>query len=130
MAESSSQNPSSPNLTPKEEPVTLNKPNSPNLFLPGDQVEFTFNEMLFTTNNEVAHIHSDHPNLAYFRIVSDFISKCCLRKAFISSLTQYAEYLAEFWCKGITTFRMAIGAHYSNTMLISSVTIVNHGLLK
>ncbi|GKA38910.1 hypothetical protein Tco_0731461 [Tanacetum coccineum] len=59
MAESSSQNPSSPNLTAKEEPVTLNKPNSPNLFLPGDQVEFTFNEMLFTTNNELEPIVSE-----------------------------------------------------------------------
>ncbi|GKD27598.1 hypothetical protein Tco_1233812, partial [Tanacetum coccineum] len=49
MAESSSQNPTSPNLTPKEEPVTLDKPDSPNPFLPADQVDFTFDEMLFTT---------------------------------------------------------------------------------
>nr|GEY41951.1 hypothetical protein [Tanacetum cinerariifolium] len=97
MAESSSQNPSSPNLTPKEEHVTLDKPNSPNLFLPADQVEFTFDEILFTTSNEVARIHLDHPNSTYFQIVSDFISKCCLRKAFISALTQYVNYLAEFW---------------------------------
>ncbi|GJY12968.1 hypothetical protein Tco_0382277 [Tanacetum coccineum] len=53
MAESSIQNPSSPNLTPKEEPVTLNKPESPNPFLPAIQVEFTFKEISFTTNNEV-----------------------------------------------------------------------------
>ncbi|GJX18954.1 hypothetical protein Tco_0221631 [Tanacetum coccineum] len=33
MAESSSQNPSSPKITPKEEPVTLDKPESPNPFL-------------------------------------------------------------------------------------------------
>ncbi|GJT26858.1 hypothetical protein Tco_0907133 [Tanacetum coccineum] len=39
MAESSSQNPSSPKITPKEEPVTLNKPESPNPFLPASQVE-------------------------------------------------------------------------------------------
>ncbi|GJU22845.1 hypothetical protein Tco_1156187 [Tanacetum coccineum] len=35
----SSQNPLSPNLTPKEEPVTLDKPKSPNPFLPAIQVE-------------------------------------------------------------------------------------------
>ncbi|GKD71702.1 hypothetical protein Tco_1325792 [Tanacetum coccineum] len=34
----SSQNPLSPNLTPKEEPVTLDKPKSPNPFLPAIQV--------------------------------------------------------------------------------------------
>ncbi|GJY75041.1 hypothetical protein Tco_0479472 [Tanacetum coccineum] len=141
MAESSSQNPSSPNLTPKEEPITLDKPNSPNIFLPTDEVEFTFDEMLFTTNNEVARIHPDHPNSTYFQIVSDFISKCCLRKAFISAPTQYVEYLAEFWYTvkalensriwvltptggiigkiGITTFRNAIGAHYLDTYVDS-----------
>ncbi|GKA23463.1 hypothetical protein Tco_0709425 [Tanacetum coccineum] len=75
MAESSSQNSLSPNLTPKEEPVTLDKPNSPNLFLLADLVEFTFDEMLFTTNNEVARIHPYHLNSAYFQIISDFISK-------------------------------------------------------
>ncbi|GJR15470.1 hypothetical protein Tco_0798122 [Tanacetum coccineum] len=38
MAESSLQNPLLPNLTPKEELVTLNKPESPNPFLPTIQV--------------------------------------------------------------------------------------------
>ncbi|GJU28185.1 hypothetical protein Tco_1166806 [Tanacetum coccineum] len=42
MAESSSHNPSSPKITLKEEPVTLDKPESPNPFLPADQIEFTF----------------------------------------------------------------------------------------
>ncbi|GKB71230.1 hypothetical protein Tco_0932642 [Tanacetum coccineum] len=37
MAESSSHNPSSPEITPKEEPVTLDKPESPNPFLPASQ---------------------------------------------------------------------------------------------
>ncbi|GJZ55256.1 hypothetical protein Tco_0610449 [Tanacetum coccineum] len=77
MAESSSQNPSSPNLTPKEEHVTLEKPNSLNLFLPADQVEFTFDEMLFTTNNEVARIHPYHPNSAEIR-VKGTLKKSCL----------------------------------------------------
>ncbi|GJT34149.1 reverse transcriptase domain-containing protein [Tanacetum coccineum] len=38
MAESSSHNPSSPEITPKEEPVTLDKPESPNPLLPTDQL--------------------------------------------------------------------------------------------
>ncbi|GJR71468.1 hypothetical protein Tco_0083833 [Tanacetum coccineum] len=52
MAESSSHNPSSPEITPKEDPVTLDKPKSPNPFLPADQIEFTFEEIACTTNNE------------------------------------------------------------------------------
>ncbi|GKB61841.1 hypothetical protein Tco_0918027 [Tanacetum coccineum] len=41
MAKSSSHNPSSPEITPKEEPVTLDKPESPNPFLPVDQIKFS-----------------------------------------------------------------------------------------
>ncbi|GKC92189.1 hypothetical protein Tco_1157631 [Tanacetum coccineum] len=96
MAESSSQNPTSPNLTPKEEPVTLDKPDSPNPFLPADQVEFTFDEIAFTTNNEVALLYPSHPNQDYLKDMSDFISKCCLKEAFTRSSTQYKEYLSEF----------------------------------
>ncbi|GJV51121.1 hypothetical protein Tco_1446862 [Tanacetum coccineum] len=125
---------SSPDITPKEEPVTLNKPESPNLFLHATQVEFTFDEITFTTNNEVALIYPSHPNQEYFMAVSDFISKCCLKEAFTRALTQYQEYLREFWYTtktledskvwvstptggvrgeiGITTFRNAIRAHY------------------
>ncbi|GKD31776.1 hypothetical protein Tco_1242554 [Tanacetum coccineum] len=75
MAESSSHNPSSPEITPKEEPVTLDKPESPNPFLPATQVEFTFKEFAFTTDNEVALLYPSHPNQEYFKDVSDFISK-------------------------------------------------------
>ncbi|GJR39068.1 hypothetical protein Tco_1214752 [Tanacetum coccineum] len=52
MAESSSQNPSSPNITPKEEPDTQERPESLNPFLHANQVEFTFAEITFSTNNE------------------------------------------------------------------------------
>ncbi|GJW42093.1 hypothetical protein Tco_0070892 [Tanacetum coccineum] len=97
MAESSSQNPSSPEITPKEEPVTLDKPESTNLFLPTIQVEFTFKVIAFTTNNEVALLYPSHLNQEYFKDVSDFISKCCLKEAFTRALTQYKEYLSEFW---------------------------------
>ncbi|GJV75300.1 hypothetical protein Tco_1506884 [Tanacetum coccineum] len=88
---------SSPDITPKEEPVTLDRPESPNLFLPATQVEFTFDEITFTTNNEVALIYPLHPNQEYFMAVSDFISKCCLKEAFTRAPNQYKEYLSKFW---------------------------------
>ncbi|GJY26158.1 zinc knuckle CX2CX4HX4C containing protein [Tanacetum coccineum] len=67
MVESSSHNPYSLKITPKEEPVTLDKPKSPNPFLPTDQIEFTFKEIAFTTNNEVALLYPSHLNSEYFR---------------------------------------------------------------
>ncbi|GJT72040.1 hypothetical protein Tco_1031326 [Tanacetum coccineum] len=88
---------SSPDITPKEEPVTLDRLESPNLLLPATQVEFTFDEITFTTNNEVALIYPSHPNQVYFMVVSDFISKCCLKESFTRASTQYKEYLSEFW---------------------------------
>ncbi|GJS80457.1 hypothetical protein Tco_0730338 [Tanacetum coccineum] len=97
MAESSSHNPSSSEITPKEEPVTLDKPESPNPFLPVTQVKFTFEDIAFTTNNEVALLYPSRPNQEYFKDVSDFISKCCLKEAFTRAPTQYKEYLSEFW---------------------------------
>ncbi|GJX46684.1 hypothetical protein Tco_0271874 [Tanacetum coccineum] len=83
LAESSSHNPSSPEITPKEELVTLDKPESTNPYLPTDHIEFTFEEIAFTTNNEVVLLYPPHPNSEYFREVSDFISKCCLKEVFI-----------------------------------------------
>ncbi|GJX38698.1 hypothetical protein Tco_0252001 [Tanacetum coccineum] len=65
MANSSSYKPSSPEITPKEEPVTLDKPERPNHFLPADQVEFIFEEIAFTTNNEVALLYPSHSNSEY-----------------------------------------------------------------
>ncbi|GJX34865.1 hypothetical protein Tco_0246422 [Tanacetum coccineum] len=84
---------SSPDITPKEEPVTLDRPESPNPFLPVTQVEFTFDEITFTTNNEVALIYPSHSNQEYFMAVSDFISKYCIKEAFIRAPNQYKEYL-------------------------------------
>ncbi|GJV96191.1 hypothetical protein Tco_1547768 [Tanacetum coccineum] len=125
---------SSPDITPKEEPITLDRPESPNLFLPATHVEFTFDEITFTTNNEVALIYPSHPNQKYFMAVSDFISKCCLKEAFTRAPNQYKEYLSEFWYTAkvlpdskiwvstptgevrgeicITTFRNALRAQY------------------
>nr|GEV09692.1 hypothetical protein [Tanacetum cinerariifolium] len=134
MKESSSHNPSSPKITPKEEPVTLDKPKSPNPFLPADQVEFSFDEISLTTNNEAALLYPSYSNSEYFEIVSNFISKCCLNKAFTRAPTQNKETLCEFWytaktlddskiwvstptggIKGdisINTFRNDLRAHY------------------
>nr|GEW79495.1 hypothetical protein [Tanacetum cinerariifolium] len=72
MAESSLHNPSLPKITSKEEPVTLDKPESPNPFLPAHQIEFTFEEIAFTINNEVSLLYPSAP-------------------------TQYKEYLSKFW---------------------------------
>ncbi|GJY91866.1 hypothetical protein Tco_0507648 [Tanacetum coccineum] len=151
MAESSSQNPSSPNLTPKEEHVTLDKPKSPNPFLPAIQVEFTFKEIAFTTNNEVALLYPSHPNQEYFKDVSDLISKCCLKETFTRAPNQYKEYLSELWYTakvlpdskiwvstptgevrgeiGITTFRNALRAQYlpHSSMYVSPPSITTVG---
>ncbi|GJR09637.1 hypothetical protein Tco_1042745 [Tanacetum coccineum] len=86
MTESSSHNPSSPEITPKEEHVTLDTPESPNPFLLADHIEFSFDEIAFATNNEVALLYPSYPNSEYFREVSYFISKCCLKEAFTRAL--------------------------------------------
>nr|GEX73267.1 hypothetical protein [Tanacetum cinerariifolium] len=88
-----------------------------------------------------------YPNSEYFEIVSHFISKCYLKKAFARAPKQYVEYLAEFcytaktiegfriWVStptggirgeiGVNTFRNAIKANYLNEYVASpSLTIV------
>ncbi|GKD44470.1 hypothetical protein Tco_1269115 [Tanacetum coccineum] len=121
---------------PQRRTCTQDRPESPNPFLPADKVNFNFDKILFTTNNEVALVYTDHLKSEYFQLVSDFISKCCLRKAFTNAPTQYVEYIAEFWYTikalensriwvsiltgevrgeiGVPTFRNAIKAHYSD----------------
>ncbi|GJU50998.1 hypothetical protein Tco_1220553 [Tanacetum coccineum] len=125
---------SSPDITPKEELVTLDTPESPNFFLPATQVDFTFDEITFTTNNEVALISPSYSNQEYFMDVSNFISKCCIKEAFTRAPNQYKEYLSELWYTtkvlpdskiwvstptrevrgeiGIITFRNALRAQY------------------
>ncbi|GKD63607.1 hypothetical protein Tco_1305715 [Tanacetum coccineum] len=147
MAESSLQNPTSPEITPKEEPVTLDNPKSPNPFLAGVQVEFTFEEIAFTTNNEVTLLYPSHPKQEYFKDVSDFIFKFSLKEVFTRAPNQYKEYLSEFWYTanvlpdskiwvstptrevrgeiGITTFRNALRAQYlpHSSMYVSPPSI-------
>ncbi|GJR10075.1 hypothetical protein Tco_0792727 [Tanacetum coccineum] len=151
--EFSSHNTSSPEITPKEEHATLDKPESP--FLLATQAEFTFEEIAFTTNNEVALLYPSHSNQEYFKDASNFISKCCLKEAFTRAPTQYKKYLSEFWYTtktledskvwvstptcgvrgdiGITTFRNALRAQYlpHSNMYVSlpSITTVDHAKL-
>nr|GEW38488.1 hypothetical protein [Tanacetum cinerariifolium] len=100
MAESSNltQIPSPPELIPKEEPGTQphNRPKSLNPLL-ALEVEFNLDEITFNTNNEVAILYPSHPQSEYFKVVLDFISKCCLKEAFTRAPNQYIEYLPEFW---------------------------------
>ncbi|GJS12135.1 retrovirus-related pol polyprotein from transposon TNT 1-94 [Tanacetum coccineum] len=90
-----------------------------------DQIDFTFEEIAFTTNNEVALLYPSYPNSEYFREVSDFISKCCLKEAFIKVSTPTCGIRGDI---GINTFRIAIRAHYlphsSMYVSTSSITIV------
>ncbi|GKD64281.1 hypothetical protein Tco_1306389 [Tanacetum coccineum] len=98
------------------------------------ELEFTFEEIAFTTNNEVALLYPSHPNQEYFKDVSEFISKCCLKEAFTRAPNQYKEYVSEFWYTtkvlpdykiwvstptgevrgeiGITTFRNSLRGQY------------------
>nr|GEV42841.1 hypothetical protein [Tanacetum cinerariifolium] len=134
MSSNPTQIPSPPDVTPKEEPVALDRPESPNPFLLADRVKFDFDQITFTTNNEVALLYPKHLKSEYFQIFSNYISKCRLRKAFTRAPNQYKEYLFEFWYTaktlkdfkiwvssptggireeiGITTFRNALSAHY------------------
>ncbi|GJX63801.1 hypothetical protein Tco_0296701 [Tanacetum coccineum] len=75
----------------------LDEPTFKRLIIELDQIEFSFNEIVFTTNNEVALLYPSYLNSEYFREVSDFISKYCLKEAFTRAPTQYKEYLCKFW---------------------------------
>ncbi|GJR32270.1 hypothetical protein Tco_1108502 [Tanacetum coccineum] len=111
-----------------------NPPQQEQLFVTAKQVGFNLKDIILNTNNEVALLYPEHTNHAFFKCVSDFISKCCLRELFTRSSNMYKEYLAEFWYSaktlknsmvsfsvpttsiygevGVNTFRNAIGAHY------------------
>ncbi|GJY10706.1 hypothetical protein Tco_0378891 [Tanacetum coccineum] len=111
-----------------------NPPQQEQPFVAAKQVGFNLEDIILNTNNEVALLYPEHNNKDHFKCVSDFISKCCLRKPFTRSPNMYKEYLAEFWYSaktlenskvffstptggiygevGVNTFRNAIGAHY------------------
>ncbi|GJW36181.1 hypothetical protein Tco_0059101 [Tanacetum coccineum] len=119
-------------------------------FVAAKQVSFNLEDIILNTNNEVSLLYLEHNNKDYFKCVSDFISKCCLRKPFTRSPNMYKEYLDEFWYSTkalenskvsfsihtggiygevrINTFRNAIGAHYlphsSEYVAPSSIDVV------
>ncbi|GJY73213.1 hypothetical protein Tco_0477644 [Tanacetum coccineum] len=74
-----------------------NPPQQEQPFVAAKQVSFHLKDIILNTNNEVALLYPEYNNKDYFKCVSDFISKCCLRKPFTRSLNMYKEYLAEFW---------------------------------
>ncbi|GJS92195.1 hypothetical protein Tco_0774831 [Tanacetum coccineum] len=111
-----------------------NLPQQEQPFVAAKQVGFNLEDIILNTNNEVALLYPEHNNKDYFKCVSAFISKCCLRKPFTKSPNMYKEYMTEFWYSakaldnskvsfsistggifrdvGVNTFRNAIGAHY------------------
>ncbi|GJS45156.1 hypothetical protein Tco_0595277 [Tanacetum coccineum] len=111
-----------------------NLPQQEQPFVAAKQVSFNLEDIILNTNNEVALIHPEHTNKEYFKCVSDFISKCCLRKPFMKSPNMYQEYLVDFWYLAkalenskvsflipiggiygevrLNTFRNSIGAYY------------------
>ncbi|GJU86854.1 hypothetical protein Tco_1294400 [Tanacetum coccineum] len=112
MAESSNppQSPP-PNQEPNQEPNPqqqdqLERPESPISFDLATQVGFNLEDIIFNDNNEVSLLYPLHINSDYFKVVSDFISKCCLREAYTRTPNQYKEEV------GVNTFRNAIGANY------------------
>ncbi|GKE10110.1 hypothetical protein Tco_1413661 [Tanacetum coccineum] len=74
-----------------------NPPQQERPFVAAKQVGFNLEDIILNTNNKVALLYPEHNNKDHFKCVSDFISKCCLRKPFTRSLNMYKEYLAEFW---------------------------------
>nr|GEX19559.1 hypothetical protein [Tanacetum cinerariifolium] len=119
-------------------------------FVAAKQLGFNLEYIILNTNNEVALLYPEHNNKDHFKCVSDFISKCFLRKPFTRSLKVYKVYLAGFWYSaktlenskvffstptggiygevGVNSFRNSIGAHYlphsSEYVSPSSIDIV------
>nr|GEU99873.1 hypothetical protein [Tanacetum cinerariifolium] len=93
---------------------------TPPPFEPAPQGGFDIGEITFNPNNEVALIHPSHNNNKYFKLVLDFISKCCLRETFTRSPNQYKEYLSEFWytAKAFKNLKVEVadGSDYSMLM--------------
>ncbi|GJT90124.1 hypothetical protein Tco_1078969 [Tanacetum coccineum] len=79
-----------------------NPPQQEQPFVAIKQVGFNLEDIMLNPNNEVALLYPEHNNKDHFKCVSDFNSKCCLRKPFTKSPNMYKEYLTE----------NAIGAHY------------------
>nr|GEX23946.1 retrovirus-related Pol polyprotein from transposon TNT 1-94 [Tanacetum cinerariifolium] len=112
-----------------EEPVTLDKPESPNTFLPVSQVDSTFDAITFTTNNEVALLYPSHPNQDYFEAVLDFISKCYLKEPFTRASNQYKEYMREVWYTTKTLDNSKVVKHMANGVKVDYAKIIWEDLI-
>ncbi|GKA71755.1 hypothetical protein Tco_0777894 [Tanacetum coccineum] len=62
-----------------------NPPQQEQPFVAAKQVSFNLEDIILNTNNEVALLYPEHTNKDFFKYVSDFISKCCIRKPFTRS---------------------------------------------
>ncbi|GJX42285.1 hypothetical protein Tco_0257275 [Tanacetum coccineum] len=103
MAESSPKKTSSPEITPKEEPATLDKPESPNPFLPASQVDFTFDESCtLKAFTRAPNQYKEYVSEVWYTTKTLDDSKVC-----ISSPTGGVR-----GDIGITTFRNALRAQY------------------
>nr|GEU96542.1 hypothetical protein [Tanacetum cinerariifolium] len=91
-----------------------NLPQQEQPFVAAKQVSFNLEDIILNTNNEVDLLYPEHTNKAYFKCVTYFISKCCLRKPFIKSPNMYQEYLAEFWysAKALENSKMLLGSGF------------------
>nr|GEU39827.1 hypothetical protein [Tanacetum cinerariifolium] len=85
-------------LNRQQTPPQQDQPESlgtPIPFDPAPQVDYSPDLINIKPNNKIALLYPDHANKDHFKVVSDFISKCCLREAFIRTPTQYNEYLSK-----------------------------------
>nr|GEW38325.1 hypothetical protein [Tanacetum cinerariifolium] len=73
-----------------------NPPQQEQPFVAAKQVGFNLEDIILNPNNKVALLYPEHNNKDHFKCVSDFISKCCLRKPFTKPSNMYKEYLTEF----------------------------------
>nr|GEZ30975.1 uncharacterized mitochondrial protein AtMg00810-like [Tanacetum cinerariifolium] len=85
-----------------------------------NDVEFNFDEITFNTNNEVALLYPPHPNLEYFKAVSDFISKYFQKEAFTRASNQYKEYLSKLW-NAIRANYLSCSIMYVNTPSLATI---------
>nr|GEX19487.1 hypothetical protein [Tanacetum cinerariifolium] len=80
------------------------------------QVNFILKDIILNTNNKVSLLYPEHNDQDCFKCVSDFISKCCIRKPFTRSPDMYKEYMLNFGARYL--------AHSSEYVAPPSIDIV------
>ncbi|GJT44882.1 hypothetical protein Tco_0953597 [Tanacetum coccineum] len=110
-----------------------NPPQQEQPFVAANQVSLNLEDILLNTNNEVALLYPEHNNKDYFKCVTYFISKSCLRKPFTRSPNMYKEYLAEFWYSATAlenskvSFLIPTGGIYEEVRLDSGFPLLDMG---